>query len=163
MALIKCPECGKEISDKAASCPSCGCPVTPVEDVAQQESPQTPAKTKRGGGLVALFVTLGAILLFAICSGSGSKDSKGINNSENNAKSYAMIIVKDNLKSPSTAKFCNTASEMTAKNIGGYKWRVTGWVDAQNSFGATVRSDFVVELELVKEGAKSISVQIKGR
>lgn len=24
MALIKCPECGKEISDKAVSCPNCG-------------------------------------------------------------------------------------------------------------------------------------------
>lgn len=27
MALIKCPECGKQISDKASSCPSCGCPI----------------------------------------------------------------------------------------------------------------------------------------
>lgn len=27
MALIKCPECGKEISDKAESCPNCGYPV----------------------------------------------------------------------------------------------------------------------------------------
>lgn len=26
MALIKCSECGKEISDKANSCPNCGCP-----------------------------------------------------------------------------------------------------------------------------------------
>lgn len=26
MALIKCPECGKEISSKAAWCPHCGCP-----------------------------------------------------------------------------------------------------------------------------------------
>jgi uncharacterized membrane protein YvbJ len=26
MALIKCPECGKEISDKALACPSCGAP-----------------------------------------------------------------------------------------------------------------------------------------
>lgn len=26
MALIKCPECGREISDKAESCPGCGCP-----------------------------------------------------------------------------------------------------------------------------------------
>lgn len=24
MALIKCPECGKEVSDKANSCPNCG-------------------------------------------------------------------------------------------------------------------------------------------
>lgn len=27
MALINCPECGKEISDKAASCPNCGNPI----------------------------------------------------------------------------------------------------------------------------------------
>ncbi len=30
MALIKCPECGMEISDKAPSCPVCGCPMQPV-------------------------------------------------------------------------------------------------------------------------------------
>ena len=28
MALIKCPECGKEVSDKAQSCPNCGCPLS---------------------------------------------------------------------------------------------------------------------------------------
>ena len=27
MALIKCPECGKEISDKATCCIHCGCPM----------------------------------------------------------------------------------------------------------------------------------------
>lgn len=27
MAMIKCMECGKEISDRATSCPNCGCPV----------------------------------------------------------------------------------------------------------------------------------------
>lgn len=27
MALINCPECDKEISDKALSCPNCGCPI----------------------------------------------------------------------------------------------------------------------------------------
>lgn len=30
MALINCPECGKEISDKAASCPNCGCPIESI-------------------------------------------------------------------------------------------------------------------------------------
>lgn len=33
MALIKCFECGREISDKAVSCPGCGCPVTSKSDV----------------------------------------------------------------------------------------------------------------------------------
>lgn len=27
MLFIKCPECGKEISDKAMSCPNCGHPI----------------------------------------------------------------------------------------------------------------------------------------
>ena len=30
MAMIKCPECGKEFSDKAAACPNCGCPVSEI-------------------------------------------------------------------------------------------------------------------------------------
>ncbi len=33
MALINCPECGTEISDKAKSCPNCGYPInTDIED-----------------------------------------------------------------------------------------------------------------------------------
>ncbi len=28
MALILCPECGKEISDKAKACPNCGMPLS---------------------------------------------------------------------------------------------------------------------------------------
>ena len=27
MPLIKCPECGKEVSDRAAACIHCGCPL----------------------------------------------------------------------------------------------------------------------------------------
>lgn len=32
--LIKCPECGKEISDKASACPFCGCPKSEWETTA---------------------------------------------------------------------------------------------------------------------------------
>lgn len=27
MAMIKCPDCGKDVSDKAKACPECGCPI----------------------------------------------------------------------------------------------------------------------------------------
>lgn len=27
MAMIKCDECGKDVSDKAKTCPNCGCPI----------------------------------------------------------------------------------------------------------------------------------------
>ena len=37
MALIHCSECNREISDKAAACPHCGCPIT-VSIKAQMEN-----------------------------------------------------------------------------------------------------------------------------
>lgn len=36
MALIKCPECEKEISDKANICPNCGCPIVSYAKKATQ-------------------------------------------------------------------------------------------------------------------------------
>lgn len=30
MALIECPDCGRKVSDRAASCPDCACPVAEV-------------------------------------------------------------------------------------------------------------------------------------
>ncbi len=42
MALIKCPECGKEISDKSSACIHCGYPIANIQqeknDIAQQQS-----------------------------------------------------------------------------------------------------------------------------
>lgn len=31
MAMINCPECGKEVSDKAATCPNCGASINPTQ------------------------------------------------------------------------------------------------------------------------------------
>jgi len=31
MGLIKCPECGRQVSDQAAACPQCGYPIRKTE------------------------------------------------------------------------------------------------------------------------------------
>ena len=36
MAMISCPECGKQISDRAAACPECGCPINAAPAVVTQ-------------------------------------------------------------------------------------------------------------------------------
>lgn len=33
MSLITCPECGREVSDQAASCPQCGYPIKASRDL----------------------------------------------------------------------------------------------------------------------------------
>jgi len=49
-------------------------------------------------------------------------------------------LVKDQLKSPSTAKFTGVYTQTS-----GSTFVTTGSVDAQNSFGATIRADFRCE------------------
>ncbi len=46
MALIKCPECGKEISDKAPACINCGCPVSAMKT--ESAKPAEAEKTNFG-------------------------------------------------------------------------------------------------------------------
>lgn len=60
MALIKCSECGKEISDKAKSCPNCGCPISAIlqedepklEIIEPSQFPQLPTIMKIGKQIV---------------------------------------------------------------------------------------------------------------
>lgn len=72
MALIKCPDCGNEVSEQAPTCPNCG---RPLEDV----SPKT--QNVRGGkgegcflqtlnaGCIITFIIIGLIILLVIFSG----------------------------------------------------------------------------------------------
>ena len=46
MSLIKCPECGKEISDQAKMCPHCGCPIMDTDIVIQESSKLKNKKVK---------------------------------------------------------------------------------------------------------------------
>jgi hypothetical protein len=58
---------------------------------------------------------------------------------------FAEKVIKDILKSPSTAKFVDVkAYELSnEKDV----WAVNGYVDSQNSFGAMIRSVWEVQLD----------------
>ena len=58
MALISCSECGKEVSEKAYSCPNCGAPISSNPSVSP--NPQPHAKVKRAG---AKWEAVGFILI----------------------------------------------------------------------------------------------------
>lgn len=58
MALINCPDCGKEISNKAVSCPNCGRPIRN-----RKKTDPTPNTTPTAGKSGTVFITLGIISL----------------------------------------------------------------------------------------------------
>ena len=54
MALIKCPECGKEISNEAKACPHCGKPLAVKHNTAQGNNSDDSK---------VLFIIIGVILM----------------------------------------------------------------------------------------------------
>ncbi|HAS1069227.1 TPA: zinc-ribbon domain-containing protein [Enterobacter cloacae] len=65
MALIKCNECGEQVSNKAASCPKCGAPI---------------AKKNRGpsGCMMVFFVIIAAFLIVSFLGDDGNKNKSQI-------------------------------------------------------------------------------------
>lgn len=58
MALIKCPECGKEISELAAACPQCGHPMAPSQPSvsAGQPTENGPKRIGTAPGFALIFI-----------------------------------------------------------------------------------------------------------
>ena len=64
----------------------------------------------------------------------------------------AQEFLEDYLKSPSTANYgsffkgTDQNPEKQVTYLGNNEYSVKGWVDSQNGFGATVRTDFIIKL-----------------
>ncbi|OQQ32245.1 hypothetical protein A6411_10585 [Prescottella equi] len=97
-------------------------------------------------GILAFAVPIAAIWGFVEYRSSGAVEREAVEQCES--------AVKDKMKSPSTAEFPGTSAHEGSDFVLGdiparYQsmdavsaWVVTGPVDAQNGFGATVRSEF---------------------
>lgn len=55
-------------------------------------------------------------------------------------------FVSEELKAPSSARFPDWTEQNCQATSNGDLWTVVSFVDAQNGFGATVRSDYVVKM-----------------
>lgn len=62
--------------------------------------------------------------------------------------------VKQNLKAPSTATFSSIRETQIKRS--GNTWTVSGWVDAQNSFGAMLRSEYTVKITFTSKNKYTI-------
>ncbi|MDO4171854.1 MAG: zinc-ribbon domain-containing protein, partial [Prevotellaceae bacterium] len=68
MAIVKCSECGKEVSDKATSCPNCGAPLqtviqAPTQTVEKEKIIVVNNSSSNGCGIAGfVFAILGLFL-----------------------------------------------------------------------------------------------------
>ena len=130
MALITCPECGKEISDQAISCPNCGYVMKKEENVI----PVTVAPEKRTPNkrLIAIIcsVALIAVALFAFGGSLNQYEKLALEDCK---------ILRNMLKDPSSMDIYNIYVH-PSKDGGSYDTLVFIDYAAANSYGGKVRS-----------------------
>lgn len=98
---------------------------------------------------VALLVTglIVVVIALSICSnsGSGGGGSPRTSPPDQGEAVGAWVVcqqfLEDRLVAPSTAEYPSGYSDYT-RSLGGGRFRVDAYVDAQNSFGAMIRTDF---------------------
>lgn len=150
--LINCPECTREISDKANSCPNCGyvlpkvterriAPTEPLPKKQRQPLPNTPNKNSAA---VAIFGLLGFVIIaLLVWRGCGGAPESAADSADQCDAGWARVtaerFVEAKLKSPSTASF---SWEPTIASKDKKRWTVDSYVDSQNGFGATLRTKF---------------------
>lgn len=72
MALIRCPECRKEISDKATRCPNCGFPLPINRNDSKKDSKKKELEyNKFIVGMNTVIGVLGSIMIYAIFISKG--------------------------------------------------------------------------------------------
>lgn len=97
---------------------------------------------------------LSLLLIFTMCMGVVACGSSNSGVSETDAIVAAKDAVKARLKAPSTAKFCSYSDFDVSHS--GDTWTVEGWVDAQNGFGATIRSKFRVVVKMTNSSSYTL-------
>ena len=151
MSLIRCPECGKEMSDKAETCPNCGYAERSIFGGSQKQKPKL-------GCLGVIALIFFAIVIFNHF-GSSSSETKSAEEMKrdiefereyqaNDAYYTATNFVKRRLKSPSEAEFPKPKYARIQLLEDGATYKIYGYVDSQNSYGATLRVNWYVKLIL---------------
>jgi hypothetical protein len=153
MTLIQCPDCGKTVSASAPACPSCGASI----------KKKLEQKKARWGCVLLLspFIVIGT-LVFAWHQSLTPEERAALDREHQErdmsieACLFSQKIAKAHLKAPATAEFPNCygtdLNEYRIRaNKGGDTIVVEGYVDAQNSFGAKIRTRF--EATMSRTGA----------
>ncbi len=144
--LMTCPACSKDISRSAKTCPGCGHPVEQPFGLVKSDNDFL---VKVGFGL---FV---GIILLATCRGkpedatrARARAEKGAYEQKCGEKAMALVMaqgfVQKKLRAPATADFPASLDGVLMLECG--HWRVDSYVDAQNGFGALIRTSYRAEM-----------------
>lgn len=77
MSLIACAECGRQVSDKAASCPHCGAPIATAAKAEATVTTQLTSRKFELQQLIAVAAIIGGMLIAIVAETAGARGFGG--------------------------------------------------------------------------------------
>jgi len=163
--LTQCKACGQKISKRAESCPNCGEPNKNKTDEKATDKkifhnkPIVNGLNKKSNKnhvdnktliISAVVVIFSCIFLYNIYSAEGTKKEKDTGD-VHGAWAYMQLFVEKKLKSPKSADF-PFGGYRHVTELGDKRYKVDSYVDATNSFGAVIRTQFEGIIKEVEGG-----------
>jgi len=147
VASINCPECRKKISNTAKHCPNCGYLIS-LEEVAKLEAEAKRFESKIAYiGLVIVLLLLIPFVKYQLNNPAPTPTQPKETKTSTMAFIQCKEFVKRQLHSPATANFPLLDYASRKDDINTYS--IKSYVDAQNGFGATVRTNYTCKVQFL--------------
>lgn len=165
MIVWKCPSAGcteplsvpESMAGDVIQCPLCGtstrAPLLPAHQALEQAHWWNRPISKRR--LTAVWIVVAAFVVFGFVTYDDQPPA-----TETQAVRTAKSLVLQSLKAPSTAQWPRDSIRVSRASED--RWIVAGSVDSQNSFGATVRTDWQTEFKLVRGSTVPLYMNVGG-
>lgn len=124
-----------------------------TRDVSEEEALAAKNAFQKFIAVSIAITVIGCVVGAVSVIGAFEGGSSGSGSGESAIYATAMTAVKSQLKAPSTAKFSNKNIEQSSSDT----WVVTGTVEAQNSFGVSLRNYYKVVVIKTSDGQYRVS------
>jgi len=157
MTVTSCRKCGKPFPTHTPNCPDRVLPAVSLETIVGDEgvgSSRQPSREKEAEAKIlkwkkrltyVVVIAVGAGFIVYLLEGWGSSPPGTGDKIE--ALTMCQQFVKDRLRSPKSADF-PWASDGRVTALGSGQYRIRSYVDAQNAFGAEVRTNFTCTVQV---------------
>lgn len=158
MALIKCAECGKEVSNRIKSCLYCGDDIRAQIKKAKEKPWKEMSKTEKTSTVISIGIVVALVLSIAKCALSPKTEEEIRKEEKKNAVYACRTFIEREMASPDSVEFDKIAEDVDVLERSENTYSMNLGFTAKNLFGVKLHGSYYCLVK--KEGDKRRLLQL---